>query len=62
MIVSVCSLAAQHLIAGLVCLLNEGVRNITGKTFRLFCDTGRERLIRSHSLARFCFELSGNSN
>ena len=24
--------------------------------------TGRERLIRSHSLARFCFELSGNSN
>ena len=26
------------------------------------CHTGRERLIRSHSLARFCFELSGNSN
>ena len=29
------------------------------------CDengTGRERLIRSHSSARFCFELSGNSN
>ena len=25
-------------------------------------DTGRERLIRSHSSARFCFELSGNSN
>ena len=25
-------------------------------------DTGRERLIRSHSAARFCFELSGNSN
>ena len=24
--------------------------------------TGRERLIRSHSPARFCFELSGNSN
>ena len=24
--------------------------------------TGRERLIRSHSSARFCFELSGNSN
>ena len=24
--------------------------------------TGRARLIRSHSLARFCFELSGNSN
>ena len=25
-------------------------------------DTGRERLIRSHLLARFCFELSGNLN
>ena len=24
--------------------------------------TGRARLIRSHSLARFCFELSGNLN
>ena len=24
--------------------------------------TGRERLIRSHPSARFCFELSGNSN
>ena len=24
--------------------------------------TGRARLIRSHSSARFCFELSGNSN
>ena len=27
-----------------------------------FTCTGRERLIRSHSSARFCFELSGNSN
>ena len=26
------------------------------------CDTGWERLIRSHSSARFCFKLSGNSN
>ena len=25
-------------------------------------NTGRERLIRSHLSARFCFELSGNSN
>ena len=25
-------------------------------------NTGRERLIRSHSSATFCFELSGNSN
>ena len=24
--------------------------------------SGRARLIRSHSSARFCFELSGNSN
>ena len=24
--------------------------------------TGREWLIRSHSSARFCFDLSGNSN
>ena len=27
-----------------------------------FRTTGRERLIRSHSSAGFCFELSGNSN
>ena len=26
------------------------------------CNTGRAPLIRSHSSARFCFELSGNSN
>ena len=25
-------------------------------------NTGRERLIRGHLSARFCFELSGNSN
>ena len=25
-------------------------------------NTGREQLIQSHSSARFCFELSGNSN
>ena len=25
-------------------------------------NTGRERLIRSHWSAQFCFELSGNSN
>ena len=28
----------------------------------LLAITGRARLIRSHSSARFCFELSGNSN
>ena len=31
-------------------------------TSNSFCHTGRGRLIRSHSLARFCFELSGNLN
>ena len=30
--------------------------------FLVFFCTGRERLIRSHSSARFSFELSGNSN
>ena len=29
---------------------------------RITLTTGWERLIRSHSSARFCFELSGNSN
>ena len=34
-----------------------------GKSDYLFqFTTGRERLIRSHSSARFYFELSGNSN
>ena len=28
----------------------------------VYTNTGRERLIRSHSSARFSFELSGNSN
>ena len=30
--------------------------------FQFLCHTGREWLIRSHSSARFSFELSGNSN
>ena len=34
---------------------------INGRRFQL-CNTGRARLIRSLSSARFCFELSGNSN
>ena len=37
-----------------------GMRKIL--TFLVIAYTGRERLIRSHSSARFCFELSGNSN
>ena len=38
--------------------------NFVRSKFRLQsnCCTGREWLIRSHSSARFCFELSGNSN
>ena len=32
------------------------------KKLTTFINTGRERLIRSHSSARFCFELSRNSN
>ena len=32
------------------------------KPSRKITTTGRERLIRSHSSARFCFKLSGNSN
>ena len=40
---------------------------IISKVAKLWCRlisviTGRARLIRSHSSARFCFELSGNSN
>ena len=35
-------------------------REVIKKQF--FQYTGRERLIRSHSSARFCFQLSGNSN
>ena len=36
--------------------------NNKGNCVHCFAFTGRERLIRSHSSARFCFELSGNSN
>ena len=42
--------------------INFGLRlSFIGWTF-LITVTGRERLIRSHSSERFCFELSGNSN
>ena len=36
--------------------------SFSSEPFSEFCYTGRARLIRSHSSARFCFELSGNSN
>ena len=41
------------------CLLIFTAHNLV--TLHEIC-TGRERLIRSHSSARFCFELSENSN
>ena len=34
----------------------------TGRSVQLYPCTGRAWLIRSHLSARFCFELSGNSN
>ena len=52
-----CDLKDRTCLPGCHCLL-----------YGLFCiqtilhTTGREWLIRSHSSARFCFELSGNSN
>ena len=39
--------------------VEPGVSNIL---ISKMSDTGWERLIRSHSSARFCFELSGNSD
>ena len=43
----------------LECLISKSqMKNVHEK---LIVITGRERLIRSHSSARFCFELSGNS-
>ena len=38
------------------------VYNVTKIVATDFGFTGQARLIRSHSLARFSFELSGNSN
>ena len=40
----------------------EVITAVITKMWNLAITTGRERLIRSHSSARFCFELSGNSN
>ena len=41
--------------------LTEKLHIVSGCPFKCW-NTGRERLIRSHSSARFSFELSGNSN
>ena len=40
----------------------EIIKRHQARTFDNIHITGREQLIRSHSSARFCFELSGNSN
>ena len=42
--------------------VNSLVTSKTSGILDINCITGWERLIRSHSSARFCFELSGNSN
>ena len=43
--------------------INNGYQSEPGiGAIHVFVNTGRERLIRSHSSARFSFELSGNSN
>ena len=48
---------------GLVkCLYKPEKPTVPTKLHPTVKDTGRERLIRSHSSARFSFELSGNSN
>ena len=51
------------------CLLHEKYMVFLNGSFyprlvfhNIISDTSWERLIRSHSSARFCFELSGNSN
>ena len=46
------------------CKVSMDLSDLSSDEFLFFCpgSTGRERLIRSHSSARFCFELSGNSN
>ena len=45
-------------------LHSKGIQVLNENPFFTFIiiATGWERLIRSHSSARFCFELSGNSN
>ena len=52
--------------ATMVCIGNhwDAVYRSTGEVRMTtgYSSTGRARLIRSHSSARFCFELSGNSN
>ena len=47
---------------GLLGKLLEDIRTELSPKMSQHPNTGQERLIRSHSLARFCFKLSGNSN
>ena len=64
-------LDAGMLLNGIACsFLASSICDLQGNKFLVetmvrksaIPNTGRERLIRSHSSARFCFELSGNSN
>ena len=45
-----------------ICQNSLSMNAIVVRHFQDSPTTGRERLIRSHSSARFCFELSGNLN
>ena len=48
--------------SSIFCGLGVGLQCVPNSIFSLVYNTGRERLIQSHSSARFSFELSGNSN
>ena len=57
----------KYLTSQIICLAVTPCCDLTLETtswrhISFFHGTGRERLIRSHSSARFCFELSRNSN
>ena len=53
----------QYITAGPLCSCNrKKAEQKERNTIYYKIATGRERLIRSHPSARFCFELSGNSN
>ena len=57
-------LVDSSFIGSLEILLDELLRDLLFLSIdnEIYDNTGRERLIRSHSSARFYFKLSGNSN
>ena len=57
-----CSLCYLDLIIPYLVSIPGSSVHVICKTALYFQTSGRERLIRSHSSARFCFELSGNLN